>query len=320
MSTTAATTGTTAEAASLSPRDQALFDIIEIVTAPSQPWHKKAFPTGQLVQPEHANQVFAHGLQLSEVTRKKASFSLSSAEITTALIEKVHRLRDHARKFGLQKVTAQIIKNAQALGLNNVNGIADLRREFQEHLTDWMAAIIWQSFFGAFDLMRNWEVRLEKEYMETMGYTYLPDTEVNPKTGKVKNLKGCFASLMSEAKNKLVSNFNDVFSKYDTKIVLERAKGTVKGTDVHKKRKPGTCLGPFCYIKGKPYYNPELHIKRQNECDAVVKQRMLALVDKQENLMTQTMIQTPPEPAEYDPKGKSPAYSLQQPNKVSAFR
>jgi uncharacterized small protein (DUF1192 family) len=156
------------------------------------------------------------------------------------------------RSWAKVKVRNFIVKEAQdrrlkILGTDEVvTELSHLNDIFEADGTLGTAEQLWYCFFGIFDKIENWEILLEKEYMEQhkIGYRECRDGAKKPTLRE----KGCIAQIIRTVKNGMVDVLNRRAQKEDShgnKLGITRETGeVVKRKDA---RRQHGVFQPFCY-------------------------------------------------------------------------
>jgi hypothetical protein len=160
-------------------------------------------------------------------------------------------------------VEAMIIEAMQQMGVKDIWVWYDVKRYWAENGTEEAAANVWEACYGYFDKRGQWEVQLEREYMQMKDFVYRRDIILS--TGLPP--KGCFAKLFSECKASRVKAVNRATENtHKGKIRLQRTKEEMKGVkNRFQKRKKGTALGAFATLKKSKLYQPEVILQPKEE-------------------------------------------------------
>ena len=175
--------------------------------------------------------------------------TLNMAEVElTALVEQVMKVKTDVISWGKNRVHALLLEHSKEFlhGINNWDLLGDYWRD---NGTEVSAAILWQICYGAFDFKINWELDLEKEYMENRGYAY---EETN------KASKGCIARSFALRKSEAIKILNNKTQRtHKGTIYMSRKNLTAGKGKKFAKRKKGTTIGDYATIGKQKFFGVE---------------------------------------------------------------
>jgi hypothetical protein len=142
--------------------------------------------------------------------------------------------------------------------LHDIMTFEQLGAYWKENGTEDAAAILWQTCYGSFDFLINWELDLEKEYMVYRGYSYV-------ETAKSPN-KGCVARSLALRKSEAIKILNRKSERsHKGTFYMSRKNVMLENGKKFAKRKKGTTIGPHATIGENHFFKVEKAIERLRE-------------------------------------------------------
>ena len=246
--------------------ERALFfqKIGEISKMPTAIVRTVAVPSGQDTVATKIKSIFEKPLSKAffpegTVTEKdvRSAFGSITLNMTDSelreLVQQVSDVKTDVISWGKQHVKELMAKNSKEF-LHDITNFEGLCNYWKANGDGDTAAILWQTCYGSFDLMINWELELEEEYMAFRGYSY----EVSDKKSK-----GCIARSLVLRKSEAIKRLNmRAHLTHGGKIKLARENVAASNGKKFAKRPKGTTMGPYATIDGVEFYEVHKVIER----------------------------------------------------------
>jgi hypothetical protein len=145
------------------------------------------------------------------------------------LVKQVSNVKGGVISWGKQRVRELLVEHSKEF-LHDIMTFEQLGAYWKENRTEDAAAILWQTCYGRFDFRINWELNLEKEYMDYCGYSY-GDTGQSPH-------KGCVAQSLALRKSEAIKILNKKSKRlHKGMIYMSRKNVTLENGKKFAKRK-----------------------------------------------------------------------------------
>jgi uncharacterized protein YktB (UPF0637 family) len=173
------------------------------------------------------------------------------------LVKQVSDVKRDVILWGKQRVRELLVEHSKEF-LHDIMTFEQLGAYWKENGAEDAAAILWQACYGSFDFRINWELDLEKEYMDYRGYSY-------GDTGKPPN-KGCVARSLALRKSEAIKILNRKSEgSHKGTFYMSRKNVTLENGNKFAKRKKGTTIGPHATIGGEHFFEVQKVIERLRE-------------------------------------------------------
>jgi hypothetical protein len=173
------------------------------------------------------------------------------------LVKQVSDVKRDVISWGKQRVRELLVEHSKEF-LHDIMTFEQLGTYWKETGTEDAAAILWQTCYGSFDFRINWELDLEKEYMDHRGYSYA-DNGKSP-------TKGCVARSLAVRRSEAIKILNKKSERsHKGTIYMSRKNVTLEKGNKYAKRKKGTTIGPHATIGGRNFFEVEKTIERLRE-------------------------------------------------------
>lgn len=185
------------------------------------------FPVGSACNHEHIKFVFG----VATYGWKEEDFA--------AILTRMQVDRASASSWAKARIERKIVNNMKEMGVN-VSNFTDLRNVFKRNKAPEFAAKLWKGCYGMFDSDGQWELEMEQEFLQFVGWSYkcLDDGE--------KKLKGCVARAISVKKCELLKALNKAGKRsHGGEISKKRKSEEINEGTKFQRRIKGEPLGNF---------------------------------------------------------------------------
>ena len=209
-----------------------------------EPLSKAFFPDGTVTEKDVRS-------AFGNITLNMTDIELSE------LVKQVSDVKKDVISWGKQRVRQLLVAHSKEF-LHDIMTFEQLGTYWKENGTEEAAAILWQTCYGSFDFMINWELDLEKEYMDYRGYSY-------GEKGKLPN-KGCVARSLALRKSEAIKILNRKSERlHKGTFYMSRKNVMLENGKKFAKRKKGIMIGPHATIGEKHFFKVEKAIERLRE-------------------------------------------------------
>jgi len=230
---------TLADSSALPPTDDTVSTKIKLIF--EEPLSTAFFPDGTVTEKDVRS---AFGNITLDMTDEELS----------ELVKQVSEVKRDVISWGKQRVRELLVEHSKEF-LHDIMRFEQLGAYWKENGTEDAAAILWQTCYGCFDFKINWELDLEKEYMDNRGYSYV-DMGKSPK-------KGCVARSLALRKSEAIKILNRKSEgSHKGTFYMSRKNVTLENGKKFAKRKKGTSIGPHATIGGDHFFEVQKAIDR----------------------------------------------------------
>ena len=216
----------------------------KIKTIFEEPLSKTFFPEGTVTEKD-VRSAFGN-----------VTLSMTDPELKE-LVRQVSDVKRDVVSWGKHRVRELLVEHSKEF-LHDIMTFEQLGAYWKENGTEDTAAVLWQTCYGSFDFAIDWELHLEKEYMDNRGYSYT-DTGKSP-------IKGCVARSFSLRRSEAVKILNRKSERsHKGTFYMARKDVMMKNGNKFAKRKKGTTIGPHATIGGEHFFGVEYTIERLRE-------------------------------------------------------
>jgi hypothetical protein len=209
-----------------------------------EPLSKAFFPDGTVTEKDVRS-------AFGNITLNMTDIELSE------LVKQVSDVKKDVISWGKQRVRELLVAHSKEF-LHDIMTFEQLGAYWKENGTEDAAAILWQTCYGSFDFLINWELDLEKEYMVYRGYSYV-------ETAKSPN-KGCVARSLALRKSEAIKILNRKSERsHKGTFYMSRKNVMLENGKKFAKRKKGTTIGPHATIGENHFFKVEKAIERLRE-------------------------------------------------------
>jgi hypothetical protein len=209
-----------------------------------EPLSKAFFPDGTVTEKDVRS-------AFGNITLNMTDIELSE------LVKQVSDVKKDVILWGQQRVRELLVAHSKEF-LHDIMTFEQLGAYWKENGTEDAAAILWQTCYGSFDFLINWELDLEKEYMDYRGYSYV-------ETAKSPN-KGCVARSLALRKSEAIKILNRKSERsHKGTFYMSRKNVMLENGKKFAKRKKGTTIGPHATIGENHFFKVEKAIERLRE-------------------------------------------------------
>jgi len=215
-----------------------------IKTIFEEPLSKTFFPDGTVTEKDVRS-------AFGNITQEMTVIELNE------LVNQVSEVKRDVVSWGKQRVRELLVTHSKEF-LHDIMTFEQLGAFWKANGTEEAAAILWQTCYGSFDYLIDWELQLEKEYMNYRGYSY-GDTGKSPR-------KGCVARSLALRKSEAIKILNRKSERsHGGSFYMSRKNHMLENGKKFDKRKKGSTIGPHATIGETHFFKVEIAIERLRE-------------------------------------------------------